>query len=83
MREAMVESPWERLIGGGILGSEEFSDQPRDRVKGRMKLTELSEVAGGIDYAAIAGAIRRLSNRLAKGELRTEMKRILSQLSNS
>lgn len=42
-----------------------------------MKLTELSEAAGGIDYAAVAGAISRMSKRLAKGELRTEMKRFL------
>ncbi len=138
VREGIVESPWERLIGGVILGSEEFAAQLRDRVKGsrreqkslkvydervawdrivravesvkgekweafrdrygdwgrdaalylgrrqgRMKLLELSQVAGGVDYAAVGGAISRFGKRLIKGELRTEMKKILTQLSNT
>ena len=47
-----------------------------------MKLTELSEAVGGIHYAAVGGAISRFGKRLAKGDLRAEVKRIEAQLSN-
>lgn len=43
----------------------------------------LSFIELKVQYGAVVGAISRLSKRLAKGKLRTEMKRILYQLSNS
>ena len=133
----MVESPWDRLIAGMVLGSEEFvatlrphvtgnrreqravkvheervgwerivkavetvkgetwetfrdrhGDWGRDaaiyfgRRQGRMKLMELSAMVGNIDYAAVGGAISRFGKRLEKGELRAEVSRIESYLSN-
>ena len=53
------------------------------RNRGRMKLMELSAAIGNIDYAAVGGAVSRFGKQLAKGELRTEGRRIESQLSNS
>ena len=137
VREGMVDSPWERLLGGLVLGSEEFvarlrqhakgsrweqralklyekgmgwdrivkavesvkkekwetfrdrhGDWGRDaalyfgRKQGRMKLRELSEAAGNMEYAAVGGAISRFGKRLANGELRAEVRRIESYLSN-
>ncbi len=51
--------------------------------QGRKKLRELAGLAGGIDYAAVGGATSRFSKRLAQGDLKREMKRILTQLSKS
>ncbi len=48
-----------------------------------MKLTELSAAVGSIDYAAVGGAISRFGKRLAKGELRAEVRKIESDLANS
>jgi putative transposase len=138
VREGLPERPWERLIGGVILGSERFAravraklqpderEQPgarqlsgrvnweqivqavesakgeswaqfRDRHGdwgrdvalwvgrrlGRLKLRELAQLAGGLDYTTAGAAVNRISLRLAHDEtLRRQVQRIERQLSN-
>ncbi len=119
LREGVVESPWDRLIGGLVLGSEAFArsvrmaargsrrEQPQmrrlerpvswgrivealERLKGEkwkvfagrygdwgrdaalwlgrrhggLRLGELGRLAGGMDYAAVAQAMRRFGRRI-------------------
>jgi hypothetical protein len=121
IREGLPEAPWERLIGGVVLGSQEFAEQlcermrtnPREQTSvrrilkavsweqiveavasvkgqsweefsqqhgdwgrdaalwlgrrlGRLKLKQLAEFAGGIDYAAAGTAVSRFDRRLAE-----------------
>ena len=138
VREGLTESPWERLQGGVILGSESFAravraklqanerEQPgarqlrgrasweqivravetvkgeswtefRDRHGdwgrdvalwegrrlGRLKLRELAELAGGLDYSAAGAAVNRISRRVPKDMvLRRQIQRIERQLSH-
>ncbi len=37
IREGVVESPWDRLIGGSVLGSEEYVNQLRRQLKGNRR----------------------------------------------
>jgi putative transposase len=138
IREGFLESPWERLIGGVVLGSKEFAeslrrgvrtnrtgqsgikafeqrvswkqivkavekvkgekwesfrdrygDSGRDaalylgRHQGRMKLTELAEVAGGIDYLVAGAAVSRFGKRVKQGELEPLFKALTKQLSRN
>jgi len=138
VRQGTIEPPWERLVAGVVLGSEEFARQLRrglranrreqpqlkamacpvewsriisaleeakgqswadfgalhgdwgrdaalwlGRRQGRLKLAELGELIGGIDYAAVGQAVSRFGKRLAKDtKLRGEIHRLETQLSN-
>ena len=79
--ESVKKEKWERF-------RDRHGDWGRDaalyfgRKQGRMKLRELSEAAGNMEYAAVGGAISRFGKRLANGELRAEVRRIESYLSN-
>jgi hypothetical protein len=138
VRQGILESPWARLIGGIVLGSEAFAQQlrreirgnPREqralkklggglrwaeivkalekvkgekwaqfsqrygdwgrdaalwlgRKRGRYKLSELGELAGGMDYAAVGQAVSRFGRRLeAERGLRRKFNEIEKQLSS-
>ena len=138
VRQGSIEPPWERLIAGVVLGSEEFARQLRrglcanrreqpqlkslsrpvkwpeiiaaleeakgeswadfggrygdwgrdaalwlGRRQGRLKLAELGELVGGMDYAAVGQAVSRFGKRLAKdAKLRGEIRQLETQLSN-
>jgi hypothetical protein len=52
------------------------------RRRGRLKLAELGELAGGLDYAAVGQAVSRFGKRLAnEAKLRTEIRRLEMKLS--
>ena len=135
IREGMVESPWERLIGGAVLGSKEFVEKVRDRIKGdrreqkelrklqaasrweeivkavegvkgeawelfrdrhgdwgrdaalylgrvrgRLKLSELAEKAGGMEYAAVGAAVSRVARQIKEAEVRSRLAQVEAQL---
>jgi putative transposase len=138
IREGMPEQPWERLIGGVVLGTEAFAERLLGKVKGdlreqpmlrqmvqrvsweqivmelervkgqrweefcdrygdwgrdsalwlgrrvgRMRLRELGERAGGMDYNAVSAAMKRFGRRLAKDRtLKQLMDRLGATLSN-
>jgi REP element-mobilizing transposase RayT len=138
VREGLPEGPWARLIGGVVLGSQEFADRllqrtranPREqaslrgvrqavsweqiveavasvkgeswaefsqrhgdwgrdaalwvgRRRGRLKLKQLAEWAGGIDYASAGTAVSRFGRRLVKDKrLQRFIAKIEEQLSN-
>jgi hypothetical protein len=138
VRQGTIEPPWERLVAGVVLGSEEFARQLRrglranrreqpqlkamarpvewsriisaleeakgerwadfggrhgdwgrdaalwlGRRQGRLKLAELGDMVGGMDYAAVGQAVSRFGKRLAKDtKLRGEIRRLETQLSN-
>ena len=53
------------------------------RKHGRYKLSELGELAGGLDYAAVGQAVSRFAKRLqAGGELRRKLVKLENALSN-
>jgi putative transposase len=138
VREGLPESPWERVVGGAVLGTREFAESLKKRAKanrreqpgigqmsgaipwpqivraievvkkdnwndfrdrygdwgrdaalwfgrrlGRLRLSELAELAGGIDYSAAGAAVSRFARRLrAEPALQREVSRIEKQLSN-
>ncbi len=138
VRQGGIERPWDRLVGGLVLGTEAFArrllqqvrantrEQPawrklqprlswagivsalekvkgeswvefsgrhgdwgrdaalwRGRQRGRYTLSELGQLAGGMDYAAVGQAVSRLDKRLAKrGELQRNLAKVERQLSN-
>ena len=64
IREGVLESPWERLIGGAILGSEAFVEGIRDRIKGdRREQKETRALAQRNRWEEIVSAVE-----VAKGE---------------
>jgi REP-associated tyrosine transposase len=138
IRQGVLERPWDRLVAGLVLGTEEFARQLRKQVKanrreqpalrqleppldwsdiiavlervkgekwlefrqrhgdwgrdaalwlgrqrGRYTLSELGELAGGIDYAAVGQAVSRFSKRLqTDSDLQRSFKKIEHGLSN-
>jgi hypothetical protein len=138
VKQGVEESPWARLVGGMVLGTEGFarrlakaqkgSSRERRQLKllvrpvgwgeivsvveqakgekwtqfrerrgdwgreavlwlgrrqGRLRLRELGGLAGGMDYAAVAQAVRRFGQRVERDEqLRGEIKRMETTLSN-
>ena len=138
IRQGVLEVPWDRLVGGLVLGSEAFArnlrkklranarEQPalrklehrlkwadivsaleqvkgekwdafsqrygdwgRDaalwlgRRRGRYRLGELGELAGGMDYAAVGQAISRFGKRLQNvAELRRHLSKLEREVSN-
>ena len=137
VREGRLASPWEDLVAGVVLGSEEFAreamkgvrldqreqravqalegrieweeivkaverekgegwmefrdrygDWGRDvalwlgRTAGRMRLQELADKVGGVDYTAVSAAVRRVRRGLAGGApYRAAVERLKAQLS--
>ena len=74
--------PWERF-------SVRHGDWGRDaalwlgRRRGRLRLAQLGQLAGGMDYTAVGQAVSRFGRRLAsEAKLRREVAKIESQLSN-
>ncbi|HEX5092261.1 MAG TPA: hypothetical protein VFV84_06175, partial [Burkholderiales bacterium] len=138
VREGLPESPWERVIGGAVLGTKEFARQVSRKLKanrreqagagkltravdweqiveavervkgepwekfrdrhgdwgrdavlwlgrriGRMKLSQLAERIGGLDYPAAGAAVSRFNRRLAKDrKLAAHIKNVQNHLSN-
>ena len=138
LRQGIIESPWERLVPGMVLGTEAFAQRLRrglranrreqaqarklesradwcaivaalERLKGekwaefsqrhgdwgrdaalwlgrragRLRLGELGELAGGMDYAAVGQAVARFGRRLEQQpQLRCTLDKIATQLSN-
>lgn len=138
LRQGVVESPWTRLVGGLVLGSERFArslrmgargsrrEQPQmkrleapvtwdqivnelERLKGekwsafvgrhgdwgrdlglwlgrryaRLRLGELGRLAGEMDYAAVAQALRRMGQRVEKdAALRAIVSKLERKISN-
>ena len=53
------------------------------RRRGRYRLGELGELAGGMDYAAVSQAVKRFGQRLPRGgELKRQVAQIEKRLSN-
>ena len=138
VRQGVVERPWDRLVGGVVLGTEAFAQRLRREVRGnvreqtqlrqlakrvewgqiikavekakgerwrefsgrygdwgrdaalwvgrrvgRLRLRELGELAGGMDYAAAGQALCRFGRRLERErDLRREIEKIESELSS-
>ena len=138
VKQGRVESPWTRLLGGMVLGTQGFAQSLRRRARGnareqaelkrlqkpvswtviikaletlrgekwadlsgrhgdwardaalwlgrrigRLRLNELGNLAGGMDYAAVSQAARRFDGRVEKEtKLREMMNRLQNQLLN-
>jgi hypothetical protein len=138
LRQGLPERPWERLIGGVVLGTAAFAQRLRRQLSargrehmgvhrlriavtweeimravetqkgepwaefvnrhgdwgrdaalwlgrhlGRLSLSQLGGLAGGLDYAAVGTAISRFSRRLAQdSELGKTVRDIKAELSN-
>jgi REP element-mobilizing transposase RayT len=138
IRQGVLERPWDRLVGGIVLGSEAFARQLRKtlranareqpalrkleqrlkwadivwalerfkrekwddfslrygdwgrdaalwlgRRRGRFTLTELGQLVGGMDYAAVGQAVSRFGKRLqSAADLRGKLSKIERTLSN-
>ena len=132
LRQGAVESPWERLVAGVVLGTEAFARRLRQEVQGnsreqaalkrlarpmtwerivsalevlkgerweafvgrhgdwgrdaalwlgrwhgRLTLSELGRLAGGMDYGAVGQAVSRLGKRLEREpELKAKVRRL-------
>ena len=64
IREGLAESPWERLIGGAILGTETFAREVRQKLKGnRREQPGLGKLGRRVDWEQIVKAVES-----AKGE---------------
>ena len=138
VRQGGIQRPWDRLVGGLVLGTEAFArgllrqvradtrEQPavrklgprliwagivaavekvkgedwaefsgrhgdwgRDaalwlgRKRGRYKLSELGQLAGGMDYAAVGQAVSRFDKRVSQGgDLKRNLVKVERQMSN-
>jgi len=139
VRQGVLERPWERLVGGFVLGTEAFARELRKKIRanpreqpalrkleqrltwadilaaleltkgekweifsqrygdwgrdaalwlgrqrGRYTLSELGQLAGGMDYAAVGQAVSRFGKRIQnEGELQRTVSKIEKQLSNT
>ena len=138
VKQGGAESPWARLVGGMVLGTQSFAQSLRSKVRGnareqaamkrlqkpvswaviikaletlrgeqwsdlsgrhgdwawdaalwlgrrmgRLRLNELGDLAGGMDYAAVSQATRRFDGRLEKeSKLRQHLEQLKNQLLN-
>jgi putative transposase len=63
-RQGVIESPWERLIAGLILGTEVFAQELRRELRGNLREhTALRQLKGGVSWEAILCALEK-----ARGE---------------
>ena len=96
-RQLEARPRWEDIVGAleQVRGeswrqfSQRHGDCGRDaalwlgRKRGRYKLNELGELAGGMDYAAVGQAVSRFGRRLQKeGELQRQVRKAERHLSN-
>jgi len=97
LRQMKSQVEWSEIVAAIEKARKEKWDQVRDRHGdwgrdaalwigrriGRLKLRELGELAGGMDYAAVAQAVARFGRRVgADARLRQQVNRIESQLSH-
>lgn len=70
LRQGVIEPPWERLVGGLVLGSEAFAKRSLEAVRGNLReQTELRRLAERASWAEIVSAVERLKGE-AWGEFR-------------
>ena len=62
VRQGMIESPWDRLVAGLVLGSEAFARQLRQGIRGnRREQTALKRLDGTVNWPEIVSAVERVS----------------------
>ena len=61
LRQGVIERPWDRLVGGLVLGSAAFAKRLLEGVEGNLReQTQLRRLAGQAGWAEIVSAVERL-----------------------
>lgn len=64
VRQGMSERPWDRLVGGLVLGSEAFAQALRGSARGHsQEQTEFRRLAGQVDWERIVGAVEQVKGQ--------------------